>query len=69
MTIRDTIQSIRDLAAEVPHDAECVAEDLYTAEFILASCEPPLSGAAYSHLMSMFIRLRERAIEKGAVPA
>lgn len=63
MTIRETIQAIRTLAADVPHDEVQAADDLHEAEFLLASCEPPLSGAAYQHTMSMFMRLRERAIQ------
>lgn len=62
MNIRDTIQAIRTLAADVPPDAVAAEDDMHEAEFLLASCDPPLSGAAFQHTMSMFLRLRERAI-------
>jgi hypothetical protein len=67
MTIRDTIQAIRTLAADVPHDAAGEADDLHEAEFLLASCDPPLSAAAYQHTMSMFLRLREQAVQSQEV--
>lgn len=63
MNISDTLSALRTLAADVPMDEVAAADDLFEAEYLLASCEPRLSEAAYQHTMSMFLRLRARAVE------
>ncbi len=63
MNIHDTLKAIRELAADVPLDAESLGDDMHEAEYILATCEPRLSTAAYHHSMSMFLGLRARALK------
>jgi hypothetical protein len=62
MNIPDTLKALRDLANTLPHDGNDTADDLHEAEFLLASCEPALAPAAFSHCMALFVRLRERAV-------
>ena len=66
MNITATLNALRTLAADVPHDAVAQQEDEHEAEFLLASCDPPLSSAAFAHSMGMFHRLRERAVSEAA---
>ena len=63
MDIRSTLAALRQLAAEIPHDEECVLEDMLTAEHLLATCEPALAPAAFQAAMQMYLRLRDRALE------
>lgn len=62
MGISETLAKLRELAADVPHDDPEALDDMYEAEFLLASCDTPLSAAAFQHSMAMFLRLRSRAV-------
>lgn len=56
MTIKETIAALDQIAATPRHDAACEADDIGEAEYLLATCEPKLSSAAFHHMMGRFMR-------------
>lgn len=67
MDIPNTLKALRDLANTLPHDGTQASDDLHEAEFLLASCAPPLAPAAFQQCMALFVRLREQAQYRAAV--
>ena len=61
MTIKETLQALRELAQEPVLTGEDTLDDMATAEHLLLTCEPRLSDAAFAQCMRLFITLRERA--------
>lgn len=61
MNIPQTIKAMQDLARTPSHGPADDADDLDTAEYLLATCQPPLAAAAFEHLMAQFHHLRAQA--------